>query len=67
MKFEVSEREFHTILAALRQRAFMMGKVPGGRSLHAVSGIATNLGEVEPLTEAEIDALCLRLNCGKGE
>ncbi len=24
-------------------------------------------GEVEPLTEAEIDALCLRLNCGKGE
>jgi hypothetical protein len=29
--------------------------------------IASNLGEIEPLAEAEIDALCLRLNFGKGE
>jgi hypothetical protein len=65
MKINVSKREFHTILAALRQRAFMMGKVPGGRSLDAVRGIATNLGEVEPLSEEEIDALCRRLNLGK--
>jgi hypothetical protein len=67
MKLEVSEREFHTILAALRRCAFMIGKVPGGRSLDAVKGIATNLGEVDALTEAEIDALCIRLNCGKEE
>ena len=43
-----------------------MGKVPGGRSLDAVKGIATNLGEVEALNEEGIDALCMRLNCGKG-
>jgi hypothetical protein len=67
MRIEISKREFHTILAALRQRAFMMAKVPGGKSLDAVKGIATNLGEVEPLSEEEIDALCMRLNCGKGE
>jgi hypothetical protein len=44
----VSKREFHTILAALRQRAFILGKVPGGRSVHAVRGIASDLGKPSP-------------------
>jgi hypothetical protein len=28
MKLKVSKREFHTILAALRQRQFILGKIP---------------------------------------
>ena len=62
MKLKVSKREFHTILATLRQRQFILGKVPGGASVHAVRGIANNMGKVEPLTEREIDTLCERLN-----
>jgi hypothetical protein len=62
LKLKVSKREFHTILAALRQRQFILGKVPGGASVHAVRGIANNMGKVEPLTEREIDAFCERLN-----
>jgi hypothetical protein len=53
LKLKVTKREFHTILAALRQRQFILGKVPGGKSVHAVLGIATNLGKVDPLTEQE--------------
>jgi hypothetical protein len=65
MRIDVSDREFHTILAALRCYQAHLGSP--ATAIYFDDDIASNLGEVEPLTEAEIDALCLRLNCGKGD
>lgn len=57
MKLQVSAREFHTILAALRNwQATRHLKLPN------LDEIATNEHTVESLTNSEIDALCERLN-----
>lgn len=58
MKIEVSEREFHTILAAVRHWQCIREREIGSAHLN----IATNGGEVERLNDEEIDELCGRLN-----
>ena len=57
----VSAREFHTILAALRYYQ-ECGQGDATRQSPRISDLASNLGEVQPLTSAEIDRLCLRIN-----
>ena len=62
MRLEVTDREFHTILAALRlwQR---QQAVPGASDCDA---IATDGGSVEALDDAEIDDLCEKINVEGG-
>lgn len=55
---QVSEREFHTILAALR---YWQDNPSGGWRVE--NDIATNEGQVKPLDNDEIDDLCERINC----
>lgn len=57
MKLNVDEREFATILAALR---YWQRKEPLYDSLEA--DIATDCGTLDPLTADQIDSLCERLN-----
>lgn len=61
-RIEVNDREFHTILAALRWWQ------EGGASECSHDGmideIVSNGGEVEPLTVDEVDVLCERINEG---
>ena len=61
-RIEVSDRELHTILAALR----WWQQSGAGESLHddGIDDIASNGGEVEPLTVDEVDVLCERVNAG---
>ncbi len=58
-RYRINSRELATVLAALRlwQRAKQRGPVWG-----ALATIADDGGECVPLTLAEIDALCERLN-----
>ena len=60
MNLEVSEREFHTILAALRCYQEYL-------AVHLIypdyDDIASNLGQVVPLESPEVNALFDRLNC----
>ncbi len=60
-RLEVSDRELHTVLAALRQWQWIGAEY---QYRIALEDIATNGGKVEPLTLDEIDALCERINCG---
>lgn len=56
MKIEINDREFATVLAALRcYQEFGC----------SAEDIATNGGEFEPLSDDEIDALCEGLNLGE--
>lgn len=57
----LSNREFHTVLAALRfwQQEKAVGKLP-----LELREIANNHGGTGPLSHNEIDALCERINCG---
>ena len=57
MNHNLTERELATVLAALRywQREGFM-------SCGHEHAIASNGGEIEPLTGAEVDDLCERLN-----
>ena len=59
MNLEVSEREFHTILAALRCYHDCLSAHP---IYPDYDDIASNLGEVEPLESREVNALFDRLN-----
>ncbi len=59
--FQVSEQEFHTILAALRYYQERGQGDPQNRSAW-IDDIATNGGDVTALGDEDIDALCLRLN-----
>ena len=59
MNLEVSEREFHTILAALRCYHDYLSAHP---IYPDYDDIASNLGEVEPLESREVNALFDRLN-----
>ncbi len=54
----VSDRELHTVLAALR---WWQGE---RHHDYGINDIATNGGTCKPLTLDEIDALCERINCG---
>lgn len=62
LPYDLSHRELSTVLAALRywQREGLMS------AGHEVD-IATDMGTIEPLTEDEIDELCLRLNGGSDD
>jgi hypothetical protein len=60
MTIEVTERQFHTILAGLRCWQRYLAEHP----IYVDDDIASNCGEVQPLTQDEIDDLCERLNCG---
>lgn len=62
--YELSDREFHTVLAGLRlwQAA---GEGALIERLSACTDIADCGGEVDPLTADEIDALAEALNCGE--
>ena len=51
----LNDRELHTVLAALRY--FQGRQVP-----LMIEEIANNAGEIEPLSEEEIDSLCVKLN-----
>ena len=51
------ERELGTVLAALRR-----WQRETDRDLRGQDDIATNMGEVDPLIDHEIDELCERLN-----
>lgn len=62
MKLSVSTREFHTILAALRN-----WQTTRHLKLPTLDEIATNEHTVEPLTNSEIDALCERINTESDE
>lgn len=55
----VTRRQFHTILAALRSYQCDMGM---NRVPPAILDIASNVNQVEPLDEDEIETLCLALN-----
>ena len=55
-------RETATILAALRAYQRLVLNGASTFSSYAVSDIATDGGTLAPLTNAEIDALCERLN-----
>ncbi len=55
-RLEISDRELHTILAALR---WWQGE---RNHDHGINDIATNGGTCKPLTLDEIDALCERIN-----
>ncbi len=57
----VSEREFHTILAALRYWADEECQAPHDYSEY-MRVIAANGGEVVPLPRDEVVALCERIN-----
>jgi hypothetical protein len=58
MQLRISEREFHTILAALRYY-----QVQDPENLPEwTENLATNDGEVPALDEGEIDELCVRIN-----
>jgi hypothetical protein len=56
---EVSEREFHSILAALRCYQDYLNSHP---IYPDYDDIASNLGQFVPLESGEINALCERLN-----
>jgi hypothetical protein len=60
MNLEVSEREFHTILAALRCYQDYLTAHP---IYPDYDDIASNLGAVEPLESPDVNALFDRLNC----
>jgi hypothetical protein len=59
MFLKIDERELATILAALR--FWQAQDAPPARQYD----IATDCGEIDPLTVGEIDALCERINCGE--
>ena len=61
LTLEVSDREFHTILAALRFYQEHGQADPRNRSAW-IDGIATNGGAVTALGDRAIDELCMRLN-----
>ena len=58
----LNEREFSTVLAALRY----WQSNPARRALPEWD-IATNAGVLEPLDDDEIDELCEQFNCGAEE
>jgi hypothetical protein len=62
-RMRISEREFHTILAALRYYQ-VQGQSHTTRRPTWIEEIATNGGEVVALDADEIDKLCEQLNCG---
>lgn len=59
---KVSDVEFHTILAALRYYQEHDQTNPAHRS-EWIEDLATNGGEVIPLSADAIDQLCQRINC----
>ena len=60
----VNDREFHTILTALRywQQHYPLDRCD---AFYPLSNIATNGGNVEALSNDEIDTLCEEMNCGE--
>jgi len=62
MIINVSDREFHTILAALRWWQSGEGERIDHSEFWVYDELATNDGEVKELTLAEIDDLCERIN-----
>ncbi len=61
IQLKVNEREFHTILAALRFYKVQGQSDPTSRS-EAIDAIATNLRTVIALDDQGVDQLCERLN-----
>lgn len=59
MIINVSDREFHTILAALRH---WESEIDGDIEYKGLLDIASNGGDVEALEIEEIDDLCERIN-----
>ena len=59
-----SDRELATVLAALR---YWGEALDSSANTGDCWGVATDLGQVTPLTVREIDALCQRLNLGPEE
>jgi hypothetical protein len=59
----LTDRELHTLLAALRYYE-AGGQCRKDQRCGWIDELASNGGEVEPLTEAELDQLCQRLNFG---
>lgn len=57
---KLNDQEVATVLAALRERQAQHPLHPVAR--RELEDIATNGGELEPLSSEEIDALCERLN-----
>lgn len=55
----IDDRELSTLLAALRNWQQTYHKPL------EIEEIATNGGECDPLDNDEIDALCIRINCGE--
>ena len=62
-RLEVSDRELHTILAALRNW-HLQGAAEYLLNCPKLLDIVTNGETCEPLTRDEIDGLCERINCG---
>jgi hypothetical protein len=61
MRLEVTDREFHSIIAGLRALQ-LLPRGPSLQELVTIDDIATNGGNVEPLTAEEIAALAERLD-----
>ncbi len=63
MNLTIEEREFHTVVAALR---YWQTKLPGNvgtpDTMELLSDIVTGDGTVRPLDTREIDALCERIS-----
>ena len=60
----IDDRELATILAALRYHQDENQAGGNGTIDQAIQEIATDGGQLKPLTSGEIDQLCQRLNCG---
>lgn len=65
---QLDKREIATVLAALRLwQMWQIGENYRTINIPVLDEIASADGEVEPLTNIEVDALCERINAGAGE
>jgi hypothetical protein len=60
----LKQREVNTVLVALRRyQHFLEGTKPDYEQEEMLDAIASNDGEQGPMTAAEIDKLCRKINC----
>lgn len=62
--YNLSDREFHTVLAALRCWQQALERRTDQKPPPPFDYIASDDGSVDPLSPAEIDTLCEELNGG---
>lgn len=63
MQIEITDRQLHTVLAALRYWQSVSTEV-GTLTFSECTELATNSGACTELNAVEIDELCEDINCG---